>query len=321
MCAGGGGGSPWSSNSCTDGITKFTIQSGGAIDAFHVPNCGDNDTGARSGGGGGSLQKYTCPYPMVATGLTGRSGKSIDNLSVQCGNICAYQDGTYLGWQKCKDWCKNNSGQCTTALNAYCNNNKVTDEQCQPYVCGKDDGSFLSKPECRRWCVQNPGKCDAAAEAYCKANRTDTEFCGCYNIQKDSNSKLENVFALPQCYLQQCAGSTNAYKTAAYSKPASCPPLTICSADINQTAGGNASVKGVTIIQNCGADAKTNTTATGGTTGGTAAGAAASGASGTAAAAKVTEPATSNRNTILTMVGVGFLVIIICMLLSVVMTG
>lgn len=127
-------------------------------------------------------------------------------------------------------------------------------DDCKPQVCPKADGSYLDKPECKLWCKQNPGKCDIAASKWCQNHPDNKTFCGCYNIDKFGNAKLDQMLLKPQCYLNQCAGGLDAYKTAEFHTPNNCIPFTICSADINQTAGGSASVKDTVIIQNCGND-------------------------------------------------------------------
>jgi len=257
LSAGGQGGNNWDMGACSDGITKFTAQSGTRLDAFYGVNCGDNDTGGRHGGGGGDLRKYTCPYPMVATGFTGRSNKEIDNISIQCSNLCAHSSGNYLSWPKCKEWCKNaGKGQCESALQAYCNNNSISDELCRPYVCAKEDGSFLNREECRDWCKKNPGVCDRATINWCSKNKGNKSYCGCYNIEipDTTDDKLKDLFKTPQCYVDQCKGNVEAYMTKEWNETKNCPANVICLASINQVAGGAASMKNVTIDQHCGED-------------------------------------------------------------------
>lgn len=186
------------------------------------------------------------------------------DASVQNGNVTqnAAQDGTpaamWLPYNIAQDC--NQYGiplsQCTASNRSDCSkyNNKLR-AQCYASSCPTNDGSELGRSECKDYCRNNPGKCDVAVSNYCTKNPGDTDFCGCYNYDKsnpNNNAVVTQMLTMPQCYLQQCAGGVNAYKTAAYVNTTVCPSLTICSADLSQTSGGSSSMKGVTVTQNCG---------------------------------------------------------------------
>jgi hypothetical protein len=217
FCAGGNTGASWTSATCPTGMNNFAVSAGQKVDAIFVPNCGDDLPVDRKGGGGGTFNSWQCPTPMVATGIQGRSGQYVDNVGFRCTNLC-------------------------------------TDES----------GSFLSSPKCQDWCRTSDGQCDRAAEAYCKANPTDTKFCGCYNYSKTpKDPALQNkgipISDYPYCFATECATNSSAYKPYNFIHPGTCPSqtITVCSADMNQTAGTAATMKGIKVVQNCSADSKT----------------------------------------------------------------
>ena len=133
---------------------------------------------------------------------------------------------------------------------------KARPDICATPICTKDDGSGLNRQVCKDWCRTSGGKCDNAAKAYCSANPNDKDFCGCYNfsrVPKDPALKDLKIADYPWCYAPECANSQTAYKPYNYITPGLCPSqqITVCSADFNQTAGAAASMKGITVVQNC----------------------------------------------------------------------
>ena len=235
-CAGGGGGSPWYGPECRY-VTNFRVQSGSSVDGIYETRCEDNTPGGLHGGGGGSLYNFSCPASTVLTGLLGRGGSEVDQVQFKCQNTCPQN----LDWPMCQTYCSQNPDACGDSIKNWCISSGSVLDMCKPYTCTTADGSNLNKAECKSYCVSNPGKCDTGAQAYCKVNPSNTDFCGCYNYDKSNPKNDETVaqmLTLPQCYIGTCAGGATAYKTTNYASSPCNVQLTICEANLGQTAGG-----------------------------------------------------------------------------------